>query len=395
MSHSYLSFYEPESVEVEQGPLDALLSRAEVLRCIAEGREFDLVVFGGGATAVLVAHQAALHGLRVAMFSERAIGLDSSQSSAQQVQQLFRRHPWRICTAYGRIAAFAQTFDAGHLWSLPDQPTLPFFSASSIAAATFSKAMQWSGGLRKLPHFDCGLFAREVGLAARQEGALLVSGVQELFLEPERESGAYRVGFTDRLTGDSCEVRAGGIVVDPGLSSLPCTRLGTAVKRTHSDYNKRLAVTEESGVFFCASGAPWDALWCAREVVSRVLSAGGIVAEKRTKGQRSSRRLAGTYTDQALKTFRSRGRDAQLSHALMNEVVRRWQGRVRYFECLPNGYQAVCAEALRGEVELAIRSDHAATVGEVVEGSLGLDPLLLSPESLGAITAICNEFGIV
>jgi hypothetical protein len=399
MSPSYLSFYEQESAAVQEGPLDVLLSRGQVLQNIAEIKEFDLVVFGGGVTAMLVAHQAALHDLRVVVLSERAIGLDSAQSAAQQIEQAFLAHPWRTIGASRRIAAFLKAFDLTHLWRIPESPTIATFSAASLAVKVFSRLLQRSGSLMsfragKVPGFDVGLFAREVGLAARQEGALILSGVQSVFLEPELESGAYRVGFQDRVSGESFEVRVGGVVVDPELSALPRTRLGTTVKSPRAQSTKALSVTEESGIFFCTSGAPWDALWCAHEIVAQVVAAGGAVVEKRGKGDRGSRRLPGSDSGRSLSTFRVRGKDAQLPQERIAEVIRRWQGKVRYLDYMPNGYQPVCAEALRGEIELAIRCDHAATVNEVVEGSLGLDPVQLSAESLASITEACRELGL-
>jgi hypothetical protein len=254
--------------------------------------------------------------------------------------------------------------------------------------------MQWDRQGSMVREFDLGLFTREVGLAARQEGALIVSGVEGVFLEPEHESGAYRVGFKDRITGDIFEVRAGGVVIDCELGELPRTRIGTSVKRARAESKRSIGVTEESGVFLCTACAPWDALWCAGEIVDRVLAVGGMSAGKQNRGHRSLRPLAGAYTSEIIATFKARCRDAQISQPRIDQVLKRWQGRVRYFDILANAYCAVSAEALRGEIELAIRSDHAATVREVVEGSLRIDPSQLSAESLEAISLVCREFGL-
>jgi hypothetical protein len=101
----------------------------------------------------------------------------------------------------------------------PDSEPLPGFWSSLISRVT--------------PHIDIDerLLIREVLLAARQEGASILSGIELTFLEAEALSGCYTIGFKDTLGGESYQARVGGVVVDPTVGHLPATRLGTSVLR--------------------------------------------------------------------------------------------------------------------------------------------------------------------
>jgi hypothetical protein len=81
-----------------------------------------------------------------------------------------------------------------------------------------------------LVNLDERLLIRELVLAARQEGASVLAGIDVKFLEAESAaSGCYTVAFDDLVNHSSCKVRVGGVFVDPTFGELPLSRLGSRV----------------------------------------------------------------------------------------------------------------------------------------------------------------------
>jgi hypothetical protein len=186
-------------------------------------------------------------------------------------------------------------------------------------------------------------------------------------------------------------VRVGGVVLDPSLDELPPTRIGTRVKRFESNplgvEPHRYAVREESGIFSIERRGAWDAVRGSKQVVEAVLKAGSRY-QKPLSGAtpRQARRLPGCVSVNELERFRGKALARGVSPDTVEKVINRWAGRVRYLaEADPDAFEEISSGVLRGEVELAVMSDHAATVREVVENSLGLSLSDVSEAGLAAI----------
>lgn len=391
MSNSYLSLYQTEEQPVREGPFSALPSRASLVDKCVEQAEFDLLVIGGGLDASLIAHAGALAELRVLVVADGGIGGEGDKW-IDQLRRTFRAHPLTVARSLAAIRECVQTFPYKHLWSSGG-------GSDSAGGGFVSRLVLWGlsriGRRLNLPpgllNLNVNLLTREVALAARQEGACVLSGVGDLYLEAESETGCYRVGFTDRISARKCEVRVGGVVLDPSLRELPPTRIGTRVKQTEKSV-KRLSssacsIREESGIFLLEHRGPWDAVRSSKRVVEAVLKA-GYRYQKPIAGAtvRVARRLPGCCSLNELERFRHKALAHSVSPDTVEEVINRWAGRVRYLlDSAPDSFEEISRGVLRGEVELAVMSDHAATVSEVVENSLGLSLSAVSEEGVRAI----------
>lgn len=391
MSNSYLSLYQTDEEPAREGPFSALATRAALIERCVSNAEFDLVVIGGGLEATLIAHAGSLAELRVLVLAEGGIGNERSEWD-DQLRSVLKSNPLTALRSLAAIRACVRTFPYKHLWSSAD-------GVDSIRSGFLSKVALWAISQvartltipQGLLNLNVNLLTREVALAARQEGACVLSGIGDLYLEAESETGCYRVGFTDCISGQKCDVRVGGVVLDPSLDELPPTRIGTRVKRFESTPRKvissRCAVREESGIFSIQRRGAWDALLGSRQVVTAVLKAGSRY-QKPLSGAtaRVARRLPGCVSVSELERFRGRALSRGVSPDTVEKVINRWAGRVRYLaEADPDAFEEISSGVLRGEVELAVMSDHAATVREVVENSLGLSLSDVSEAGLAAI----------
>jgi hypothetical protein len=53
-------------------------------------------------------------------------------------------------------------------------------------------------------------------------------------------------------------------------------------------------------------------------------------------------------------------------------VIERWKGRVRYIPEMPGAFEEVCSGVLRGEISLAVASDHVSSLEDLLFGSLAI-----------------------
>jgi hypothetical protein len=222
MNNSLLSLYDVagDTSRDDQTPFAALPTREDALKALGDNSNFDLLILGGGLSGALVAHQAALQDVKVLLVDSECFGARSI-SWRHRIAKMLRAHPRRALRNYRALRKVERNASLSHLRlkaQLDSQP-LPGFWASLIARVT--------------PHIDIDerLLIREALLAARQEGATVLSAIEPTFLEAEALSGCYAIGWKDTLTGEIYQARVGGVLVDPTVGHLPPTRLGTSVLR--------------------------------------------------------------------------------------------------------------------------------------------------------------------
>jgi len=219
MSSSILSLYQVENnggARADQ-PFRSLATREHNLTELAENRNVDLVIIGGGLTGALVAWEAALRDVRVVLI-ERGIFGAHALSWSTRIAHLLRFHPLRVATGWPIIRALSERI-APHLVSTPPPDVhAPKGWRAALAARLVSTI-----------DVDERLLIREVILAARQEGAYVFQAAEGSYVEAESESGCYLVGLRDNIGERSIELRVGGIVIDPSTGFLPPTRLGSKV----------------------------------------------------------------------------------------------------------------------------------------------------------------------
>lgn len=219
MSDSMLSLYESE---LERGiddsePFATLPTREQQLQQVVSRGSFDLVILGGGLLGVMVAHEAALQGVSTLLIERAGFGVDAVSWDVR-ISRALRLSPISLLREPSAIKLLSKA-RAPHLVSdlAGDGNALPGLLARL--------ARRWL----PLANVDERLLIRESVLAARQEGALVLSGVTPTFVEAEGESGCYAVGFRDEATQQNYQARVGGIVIDPTHGVLPPARLGTKV----------------------------------------------------------------------------------------------------------------------------------------------------------------------
>jgi hypothetical protein len=219
MSDQMLSLYELHIKDgVNDGdPFSTLPSRRDILEQLGERKAFDLLVLGGGLTGALVAHEAALQGISVLLLEEQFFGADALSWDVR-IAQTLRMRPWELLRSKRAFRIIASE-RAAHLVTalVPDSHPIKGYAARAVRR------------LVALQNVDEELLIRETILAARQEGATVLSSVQPFYVEAESESGCYVVGFKDHKGGKDYTARVGGIVVDPTHGVLPPSRLGTQV----------------------------------------------------------------------------------------------------------------------------------------------------------------------
>ena len=222
MNNSLLSLYDvtADTLRDGQAPFSALPTREGALRALNDNSNFDLLILGGGLTGALVAHQAALQDVRVLLIDSDWFGARSI-SWCHRIAKMLRAQPLEVLWNLRALRRVECNAALSHLTSKaqPDSQPLSGFWVSLIARVT--------------PHIDIDerLLIREALLAARQEGATVLSSIEPTFLEAEALSGCYSIGCKDTLSGETYQARVGGVLVDPTVGRLPLTRLGTSVLR--------------------------------------------------------------------------------------------------------------------------------------------------------------------
>jgi hypothetical protein len=220
MSEQMLSLYGWDSTEEvdDSVPFVTLTTRPQVLARIKENRNFDLLILGGGLTGAVLAHEAALQGIKVLLLERGSFGADALSWDVRIMQQL-RSNPRELFRARAALRSIA-TERAPHVVSAMPKDS---HAVTGIVTALARRFVP-------LCCVDERLLIRETILAARQEGASVISAVTPKYLEAESaESGCFVVHFHDPITRQDLEARVGGVVLDPTHGALPPSRLGSYV----------------------------------------------------------------------------------------------------------------------------------------------------------------------
>jgi hypothetical protein len=125
------------------------------------------------------------------------------------------------------------------------------------------------------------------------------------------------------------------------------------------------------GLFSPRERGPWDAGLSAKRVIEELKA-----SEHKGRSSDSSlvyRVLPGAPHSGDVERFRVAALAAHVSESVVARAIERWHGRVRYIPEFERGLELVCADILRGEVELAYRSDQIATIEDLMFGSLALE----------------------
>jgi hypothetical protein len=220
MSNPILALYALDSHPKNgDAPFATLATRAESLSALPTGRNFDLLILGGGVTAAVVAHQAALREIKVLVLHPSFFG-DRALSWKPRISHLQRTRPMEVLRGRATLQGLEKIV-APHLVANAPEDT------QRVESFGGRIARRW------VPDRDLDerLLIRETILAARQEGATALAAAQPTYVEAESDTGCYLVGFRDLLANRSYEVRVGGIVLDPSGAVLPPSRLGTPVMK--------------------------------------------------------------------------------------------------------------------------------------------------------------------
>jgi hypothetical protein len=220
MSEQMLSLYAEDS----QMPIDDsepfinLPTRHEQLKKLSENINFDLLILGGGLSGVVLAHEAALQGIKVLCLESGFFASDALSWDARLARQL-RNKPLGVLAAAKVIKKVANDI-APHL-------ATPMARDANESYGYLARVVR---GAASLSSVNERLLIRETVLAARQEGAMLLAAASPVYLEAESaESGCYVVGFRDQLADKIFEARVGGVFLDSSCGKLPPSRLGTYV----------------------------------------------------------------------------------------------------------------------------------------------------------------------
>jgi len=466
MSEQLLSLFgiNPSDVVDDTAPFVTLTTRTQVLEKLANNQNFDLLILGGGLTGSLVAHEAALQGIRVLLLEQGYFGADALAWNVRISRQL-RAAPRELFRARQALKMLSSQ-RAPHLVAALPTDSHP---VTGLMAAAVWRCVP-------LVNVDERLLIRESVLAARQEGAAVLAAVTPVYVEAESaESGCYVVEFEDQLTKQCYQARIGGILIDPSHGILPPSRLGSYVinapapgtagmqwvyeaepksaksglaftsfeltdgsfvsvqrkgvativvtllwgatemtpeqcflaieeavreagwivkhevsqRSIAGRWESRYRVAQVKGIFQCSHRGPWDAFASARRIVKTLLE---ISSEPRVMRNTPKRLLPGGEQNCEADAFRALARAQGISEQTIERVVGRWRGRVRYLAQLPNGLRELVPGVLRGEVELAVRSDQVTSVDDLVVGALELQDTPSWREAISALKARLEAF---
>lgn len=134
----------------------------------------------------------------------------------------------------------------------------------------------------------------------------------------------------------------------------------------------RHTLEQYGGLFFPRERGPWDAWLSAQQTIGELQRAAHPGGDS-PPVPLVFRQLPGTLHAGDVERFGTAAQAAQVPESEIAQAVKRWQGRVRYIPEFARGLELVCAGVVRGEVELAYRSDQVATLEDLLFGSLGLN----------------------
>ena len=255
MRSELLSLYEENSSQAQDRDIFSRIpTREHNIEKLSSDRNFDIILFGGGLTNALVAHEAAVRGFSVLLLDSKRIGVNALPWDFRAVDNLVD-DPLNVLRAK-RLLAKLEKNVAPHLITPTDiKIDSPWCSQQRLVQKFAS-----------LYHVDERLLINEYVLAARQEGAIVLDSIEFDHIEAESKSGCYIVQFRDPDSEVPIRARGGGLMVDPTHERLPSTALGgqvvsipnaqvSAVYRRFRGVPHDARASKPYGCFECPDGA--------------------------------------------------------------------------------------------------------------------------------------------
>jgi hypothetical protein len=231
MSHSFVSLYpmELEPANTDDGPFATLLSREAIFKKLSERSALDVLVIGGGAIGALVARDAALRGFRVLVI-ERGFYGDRAERWRGRFLFAFRSEILGMLGSALRVRTLSRRILGDLAEFMPMDRGLAIGRIRSMVVGIIRRMWSASPTARRalgVPDLDERVLTRELVLAARQEGAFVLSNADAAFVERVPDEGTFRIGVRDLLSDVLQEVTVKAVVVQPSQGSPVVTRLGT------------------------------------------------------------------------------------------------------------------------------------------------------------------------
>lgn len=245
MSDSFLPLYDLEAdLRNGDGPLTGLATREEIFRALDTFKQVDLVIVGGGLSGMTLARAAALQGSDVLLVEPGYFG-ERCGSWRDFIASTLTRRPTDVVSAL-RSLQVAMTEVAPHLattrvWS--DEVAKGFFVRVSSWFAQRSWRVLGAGGAETIvPDMDERALVRETALAARQEGALVLSAATATYIERDAQDGGFRVGVKDLLAERQVEIKTTALYIDSTFSHSVASRMGTPIIKRSVSHPASVAV---------------------------------------------------------------------------------------------------------------------------------------------------------
>lgn len=246
MNSSWLCLYtgEGERPHGEEGPFGSLLSRDQAFRIMESGARFDLVVFGCGLSGVAVAREAALEGAQVLLIDPGYPGAHACSWRESIIREMCRS-PWSLVRS-ARSLRHAVLSLAPHL-ALARRCDLSACRGLGARLAvrslrTIASSLSKGVSVADIPDIDERSLVRELTLAARQEGVVVVGATSPAYVERDVVSGTFRVAVRDLLSDQQVVVQGGGLFVDPTFTHPLASRIGTPITRLSQEGPPHLIV---------------------------------------------------------------------------------------------------------------------------------------------------------
>lgn len=350
------------SDEVELPPQLLLPARASALS--SSGTQIstkDVVVLGNDLIAAMISYYAATAGFRVLWLSEG----DFDCGSADDVSEVLKspetlanrvRAGLRLIRFLDQSRPLVKTSESGGRdnWSLALR--LATFVERISNKSRRRAQIEKLGGPTVLLHYSPIRIFREFLAASRQEGAQVLNYVSN----PRRISKAETasVAFVDSLTGANYSVHCGAVIdVRPDVGA----------KDSESSKPASVKVVENT-IRVRAGGilAQLEAVQITSTLLSQYTQGGNIRTEMRRE------KLPGAWNfDAATNDFTERAVKNGVPSTVIKRAISTWGSRVRFLALFPNGLDLSGDSLLRGEIELAVRTELVTSVEDFQVRRLG------------------------
>ena len=252
MTRSIVELYQEASeYRSDEYPFSLLPRRDEVVSQLKQGAAIDVILLGNDLPTAISAHLLALNGVRVVHLfpgSPECLGGGAATDILELVQSPTREFFAQLLVRRSQAKAFRRY--APHRFRPIKECTYTFHHTYSTIISPRYATLR--AKVSQLGTIDDGAILSEARLGARREGAFVVPFLEVRFLETEVESGVKVVGVRDSATGETFEVKAGGVVIARGVTP-PQSRLRNGMvhaAKPHGGgiFHFEASVTSEQGI---------------------------------------------------------------------------------------------------------------------------------------------------